>query len=97
MAYGMAVPSADVYFPENIVGHLIGGETLCTVVKKRSAKDGSLVCMDSVARFTAATPKGAAASTQEIFRSSSVRLPLAAHNLNSYQPLPALPLSVNFL
>ena len=34
MAYGMAVPSADVYFPENIVGHLIGRETLRTVVKK---------------------------------------------------------------
>ena len=32
--YGMAVPSADVYFPENIVGHLIGRETLRTVVKK---------------------------------------------------------------
>jgi hypothetical protein len=38
--YGMAVPSGDVYFPENIVGHLIGGETLRTVVKKEQQGRG---------------------------------------------------------
>jgi hypothetical protein len=38
--YGMAVPSADVYFPGNIVGHLTGGETLRTVVTKEQQGKG---------------------------------------------------------
>jgi hypothetical protein len=38
--YGLVVPSADVRFPDMLVGHLIGGETLRTVLPKNEVGTG---------------------------------------------------------
>ncbi len=38
--YGLVVPSADVNFPECLVGHLIGGETLRAVLQKETQVEG---------------------------------------------------------
>ena len=38
--YGLVVPSAEVRFPDMLVGHLIGGETLRTVLPKNEGATG---------------------------------------------------------
>ena len=38
--YGLVVPSAEVRYPDMLVGHLIGGETLRTVLPKNEGGTG---------------------------------------------------------
>ncbi len=38
--YGLVVPSAEVRYPDMLVGHLIGGETLRTVLPKNDVGTG---------------------------------------------------------
>ena len=38
--YGLVVPSAEVRYPDMLVGHLIGGETLRTVLPKNEGVTG---------------------------------------------------------